>query len=150
MIEFIVLIIVVVIGFIIWRWTSVGRGARQRDEILLKQLDPIGIRIDNGEEVTLQEIEAIAERPEIRYMLINALRQMKREDLVPNKYLSTIDQGTSALAYWMMHPNELGDAPEQIDFIETVERQVDGKAQLFHVYRFKVSAPSTPSILMPA
>ena len=142
MIKYISIILIIIAAFIIWRWTSVGRGARKRDEILLSRLDPVGKRIDEGEDVAVEEIEEIAKSPEIRHILFGTFRHMEREDLLPKKFLSSIDQGASSLAYWMMHPNELGDAPDKIEFIETVERQVNGKAQPFHVYRFKMKRDS--------
>lgn len=131
---------VLIVAFVVWRWTSVARGASQRDEKLIARLDPIGKKIEAGETVSPQEIAALAAKPEIRFMLFGALRQMKKPELLPTGYSSSMAQGESALAYWMMHPNELQDAPETIEFVETVKRPVDGRAADFHVYRFKMPA----------
>ena len=131
-------VIALLVVFIIWRWTSVSRGMRQRDEKLLVRLKPIGKKIESGQVVSAQEIEGLAVKPEIRYMLFAMLRQMGRLDLLPTQYSSSIEQGKSALAYWMMHPNELQDAPEAIEFVETVKRTVDGYEVDFHVYRYKM------------
>ena len=115
-----------------------ARGGRQRDEKLLARIDPIGRKIDAGETVSPQEVATLAAQPEIRHMLFAVLRQMNRHDLLPNDYLSSISQGESALAYWMMHPNELQGAPEEIEFVETVKRPVNGQDADFHVYRYKM------------
>lgn len=136
----VVVVVCSVVAFIAWRWTSVARGARQRDEKLLVRLDPIGRKLDAGENVSPQEIEALAAHPEIRYMLFAALRQLKRPDLLPTTHSSSIEQGKSALAYWMMHPNELQDAPEAIEWVETVRRSIDGHEADFHVYRYRMPA----------
>ena len=133
-------IVALFVMFIIWRWTSVARGARSRDEKVLARFVAIGRRLDAGQTVTPQEIEALAAHPEMRYMLFAVLRQMERQDLLPAKYSSTVDQGESALAYWMMHPNELQDAPEAIEFVETVRRAIDGQDADFHVYRYRMPA----------
>lgn len=140
MFEIIAVIAVVVVAFIIWRWTSVGRGAQQRDKKLIARFDPIGKKIDAGETISLQEIEALAERPENRYMLFAMLRHMNKSDLLPTKYSSSVSQGESALAYWLMHPNELQDAPEEIKVIETVRKPVNGQEADFHVYRYRMPA----------
>lgn len=132
-------IAVLIVAFVVWRWTSVARGASQRDERLVARLDPIGTRIEAGELVSPQEIAALAAKPEIRFMLFGALRHMKKPELLPVGYSSSVAQGESALAYWMMHPNELQDAPETIEFVETVKRQVDGRAADFHVYRYRMA-----------
>lgn len=131
-------VLVLIVAFVIWRWTSVARGANQRDEKLIAALDPIGKKIEAGETVSPLEISALAAKPEIRFMLFGALRHIKKTELLPTGYSSSVAQGESALAYWMMHPNELQDAPEKIEFIETVTRPVDGRAADFHVYRYKM------------
>jgi hypothetical protein len=126
--------------FIIWRRTSVARGMKQRDEELLVRLDPIAKRIESGQSVSPGEIETIAARPEIRFMLFAMLREMKRPELLPTNYCSSVAQGESALVHWMMHPNELQAAPEAIELVETVKRTVDGREADFHVYRYKMPA----------
>src|SRR5687767_13418875 len=103
--------VVLVVVFVIWRITSVGRGMRQRDEKLLQRLDPVANRIEKGEAVSAEEIAKLAARPELRYMLFTMLRELKRLELLPTNYSSSVSQGESALAYWMMHPNEMQDAP---------------------------------------
>ena len=133
-------LVVLLVTFLIWRWTSVTRGMRQRDEKLLMRLHPIGKKIEAGQAVSPQEVDALAARPEIRYMLFAMLRQLKRPELLPTKYSSSVAQGESALAYWMMHPNELQDAPEVIELVETVKRPVDRQEADFHVYRYKMPA----------
>ncbi len=126
------------VAFVAWRRASVARGARQRDEKLLRRLDPIGRKIGAGEPVSPQEVEALAAHPEIRHMLFAVLRDMARPDLLPAKYSSSVAQGESALAYWLMHPNELQDAPQAIEFVETLRRPVDGQEAEFHVYRYRM------------
>ncbi len=133
-------VVVLLIGFIIWRLSSVRRGMRQRDEKLLLRLDPIGKKIEAGQTVSTEEVEALAARPEIRFLLFAMLRHMKRPELLPTKHCSAVQQGESALAYWMMHPNELQDAPEAIELVGTVKRPVDGQETDFHVYRYKMPA----------
>lgn len=130
--------VLLLVVFIIWRWTSVGRGMRQRDEKLFLRLDPLGRKIDACQPVSSQEIETLAAHPEIRFMLFAMLREMRRSELLPTKYSSSVAQGESALAYWMMHPNELQDAPETIELVETIRRPIDGQEADFHVYRYKM------------
>ena len=126
------------VAFILWRLSSVSRGARQRDEALLLRLDPIAKKFEGGQTVSPQEIETLAARPEIRFLLFATLREMKRQSLLPTNYSSSVSQGESALAYWMMHLNELGDAPERIEAVGTYPRRVNGQATDFHVYRYRM------------
>ena len=134
------IIVGLLVAFVVWRWTSVARGMRQRDEKLLARLDPVARRIELGQAVSAQEMDALAGRPEMRFMLFAMLREMKRPELLPANYSSSVAQGESALAYWMMHPNELQDAPDAIELVETITRPIDGQESDFHVYRYKMSA----------
>jgi len=134
------IVVVLALAFIIWRLRSVSSGMRQRDEKLLVRLAPVGKKIQAGQAVSEHEIEALAAKPEIRFMLFAMLRDMKRPDLLPTNHCSSVEQGESALAYWMMHPNELQDAPEAIELVETVKRPINGQEADFHVYRCKMSA----------
>lgn len=134
------IVVLALILFIIWRWMSVGRGMRQRDQRLLVRLDPIGEKIDAGQAVSREDIEVLAGRPEIRFFLFTMLRDMERPDLLPDQYTSSAAQGESALAYWMMHPNELQEAPEAIELVETLKRPIGSKDAEFHVYRYRMPA----------
>jgi hypothetical protein len=131
-------IVVVLLAFVWWRWTSVRRGARARDQTLLDRIEPLGRRLDAGEAVSPDEFAALAARPEIRYVLFEVLRQMHRHDFLPAGYGTSEQQGESALAYWLMHPNELQAPPETIQFVTTVRRTLDGREAGFHVYRYRM------------
>lgn len=129
-------IAVAIVAFVLWRWTSVGRGARQRDERILSLLDPIGQKLDSGETVAPEEILFIARKPETRFMLYAGLKEMGHPELIPSDYNSPVDQAESALAYWLMHPNELQDSPEKIEHVEDVTTPLDGGDAVFHVFRY--------------
>ena len=133
-------IIGLIVVFIIWRIAATVRGMGTRDEKLLQRLDPIANRIQAGEPVSAEEIADLAARPELRFMLFTMLRELKRPDLLPPNYSSSVAQGESGLVYWMMHPNELQDAPETIELVETIKREVNGREADFHVYRYKMAA----------
>jgi hypothetical protein len=63
MLKFVALAAGAFVVFVIWRWTSVGRGMRQRNEKLLVRLDPIGKKLEAGQTVSPQEIEDLAAKP---------------------------------------------------------------------------------------
>ena len=132
------IVLVLLVAFVVWRWTSVSRGAAVRDEILSAQIDSLVRKIDGGETVTQQDVAALAARPENRFVLFAALRHRHRADLLPGDYSSSVAQGESALAYWLMHPNELQDAPAAMELVETITRPIDGHDAEFHVYRYRM------------
>ncbi|MCY2954300.1 MAG: hypothetical protein NTU53_20395 [Planctomycetota bacterium] len=129
---------ILIVAFIWWRYTSVARGARRRDETILRLLAPTGEKLSNKEPVSAEESGALADRPHIRPMLYAMLKHFERLDLFPQKYLDPRSQGEATLAYWLMHPNEMGGDPEEIELVETVTRQFGGVQHEFFVYRYKM------------
>lgn len=71
-------------------------------------------------------------------MLYGMLKHFEQLQLFPRDLLTVTAQGESTLAYWLMHPNELGDAPSQIEFVEQIDRESNGRRMTFLVYRFRM------------
>ncbi len=126
------------VAFIVWRYTSVARGARQRDEKLLVMLDPIALKLANKEPVAAEEIADLGRQPQYRPMLYQMLKHFERLDLFPANDLTIEEQGKGILAYWMMHPNELQDAPREIELVEEIEREFRGEHVTFLVYKYQM------------
>jgi len=117
----------VVVGFIWWRFTSVARGATQRDDRIVGLVQPMGERLAEGKDVSPDEIAKVLRLPQTRSLVYETLKHFERLDLFPERYKDLTSQGEAHLAYWMMHPNELKDPPAQIELIETCPREYDGK-----------------------
>lgn len=132
--------VVLILIFLIWRLTSVSRGARQVNERILQRLDPIGEKLSKGEPVQPAEVKEIADTPSTRGMLYDVLKHYERLDLFPEAYLSREAQGQAQLAYWLLHPNELQDDPEAIEYTETIRRELDGEPAEFYIYKYKMKA----------
>lgn len=73
-------------------------------------------------------------------MLYQLLHHYNRTDLFPAAYLSPESQGEAVLAYWLMHPNELQDAPAAIQLVDKVEREREGNGAHYYVYRYRMGA----------
>ncbi len=115
-----------------------GRGARQRDNRILDIIEPIGEKIDKGNTVTKEEIIQLAKKPELRHILYTALLRMQHSNLIPSEFNSELHQAESSLCYWMMHPNELQDPPESIEFIKTLTENINNKEERFHFFKYKM------------
>jgi len=126
--------------FIWWRWTSVARGARQRDERLFKLLNPLVERLAGGQAVSAEDVRTFTDCPATWHMLHAALREHGREELFPPELLNEESQAKAELAYWMTHPNELADPPSEIELIETLIRPIDGRDARFLVFRYRMPA----------
>lgn len=125
-------------AFIWWRYTSVRRGARKRDEKILLLLDPISERLSRKEVVTESEIRDLAGQRHVRVLLFQMLSYFGATDLFPEELLDAGAQAEALLAYWMMHPNELQEPPEQLEREAVVRRVIHGHEAQFYVLRFRM------------
>lgn len=132
------LAILALIGFVWWRYTSVARGARKRDAELILRLDPLAQKLNGGDSVDSAHVSTLAAQPELRPLLYELLKHFERLDLFPSTYLDRASQGAGVVAYWMMHPNELAAPPKDIELVEPVSRELDGRVAEFLVYRFRM------------
>lgn len=130
--------VLLVLAFIVWRYTSVARGARQRDEKLFALIEPLAEQLAAGESPSPQQVQELAQNPPLRHFVFEILKHYERLDLFPAKYRDEVAQAESRLVYWMLHPNELQSAPQDIELTETVTRKFDGRASRFHVFRYRM------------
>jgi hypothetical protein len=124
-------------GFVFWLLTSVARGARARDEALLRQLAPLAEKLAKAA-VSASEVEPLARVAQLRPMLYAMLAQRGRLDLFPSEHLTRRAQAESALSYWMLHPNELRATPARIELLETLRRTLGTKQAEFFVFRYQM------------
>jgi len=136
--QIVAVVVVALIAFVAWRYTSVARGAKARDEALLKRLDPLAARFEAKSAVTADEVAALAASPELRHMLHAMLTHFEATHLLPADFLSREAQAEATLVHWMMHPNELQAAPSAIELVEKVNRQVSGRDVDFYVFRYRM------------
>jgi len=132
-------VVALLVAFLWWRVTSVKRGARQRDERVLKALAPLGEKLGEGAEVAPAEIRDLCARYELRPALYGILRHFERLDLFPDSMKTWESQAEGLLAYWMMHPNELQDPPVELSVVERVERDIQGSKATFFVMKFRMA-----------
>lgn len=131
-------IVLAIVIFIWWRYTSVERGIRACNEKVLQILDPVGEKLFNREDVTPEEIETLAAKAFVRPMLYAVLKDFERLDLFPETYKKPESQAEAILSFWLMHPNELQDVPEEMRLVEKVNREIEGEQADFFVFRYKM------------
>lgn len=106
--------------------------------MIIPLFDPLGEKLADGETPAMEEIETLARNPATRSFLYQILKHFERLELFPDEYRSEIAQAEAALVYWMLHPNELQDAPQETALAETVTRTIDGQNCRFHVFRYRM------------
>lgn len=130
--------VIMVVVFLLWRISSVSRGMQQRDERILMMLEPIGQRVLDEETIEAHEVAEYMARPELRYMMMATMPDLDYRGILTPELFSSEAQGEASLAYWMMHPNELQDPPEAIEYMESFRQLLADRDSLFHVYRYRM------------
>lgn len=131
-------LLVAFIAFVYWRYTSVARGAMLRDERIFPLIEPIAEALAAGERPSATEVETLAGDPAARGMLYQTLKHYESLDLFPSVFRTELSQAEASLTYWMMHPNELQDAPADMKLVETVVRTIDTVPCRFHVFKYSM------------
>lgn len=131
---------VLLAGFVWWRYTSVRRGADARDARILESLQPVVEKLKRGIAVDASEVALLAESPENRPLLHALLKHYEQLSFFPKEHLTVEAQAKANLSYWMMHPNELGDPPVEVEVVETIPRSLDGIDGDFVVLRYLMGA----------
>jgi hypothetical protein len=134
-------VILLIVAFVIWRRVAVSRGYRKRDERLYAELREIDEKLSAGALIGRDVIAEKAKRPELRLFLYSMLKFFEKLELFPEEFLSLEEQARSDLAYWLCHPCELGDAPDEIELIHRSDKQVDGLDVVYFVLKFRKLAP---------
>ena len=132
-------ILAAVVAFVFWRIGSVGRGARQRDARILREL-AVDAALRSGSELRPTDVAAPAGKPHLRRLLFGMLRDRQKADLFPQEHLSRRSQAEAALVYWMMHPNELQEPPAEIQHVVSLSREVLDRKAEFEVFRYRMPA----------
>lgn len=124
--------------FVVWRWTSVARGAQSRDIAIANELEPVLSAIEEKRTVDPVAVAEFASQASLRYLLYLVLRGAELLHLFPDECLDRESQATGVFAYWCMHPNEYGAAPPMIELHQVVSRVSphNSKSAEYYVLRF--------------
>lgn len=135
---YVVVVVGLVAAWVLWRYTSVARGARWRDQQILPLVDPLAQKLERGVKVGPQEVAQVAALPQARLLLWRMLEHYDADDLFPADMRSRTAQAVAQLAYWMMHPNEFGAVAAQFEVAEVVARSIGGSDAEFFVIKFRM------------
>jgi hypothetical protein len=122
--------------YVWWRYRSEDHGAFKRDAPVLPILSPIAMKLAGHDEVDLADVENVASLPYVRPILYDLLDHYGELDVFPDRYLTIEAQAEGMLANWMIHPNELGAPPLELEVVDVIERTVTGRRARFVVLRF--------------
>ncbi len=127
--------------FAVWRYLATMYASMKTVKTLRKRIEPVITDLRASRQPQTAAIEALAADATTRNLLYSALRKLGRTDLFPAQYHTLGAIGESDLVRWLLHPNELGSKPDEIEAVTTIERSDNGKTYRFVVFRFRTQPP---------
>jgi hypothetical protein len=130
-----------IILFVVWRLLATFQATRSRDSKLSEQIEPLIRKLQSGNTPEAAEIAGLAQRPETRRGLYEALKSLGREDLFPEQYRTIQAAAEADLVCWLLHPNELGAVPDALELMTIAKREYRNKYLEYYVFRYKMNDP---------
>lgn len=130
-------LVLLVVIFMVFMYFRAARGSQLRTANIENRVHAVTYAIRDGKMVESNAIAELARSPETRNILLQNLRDLKREDLFPKEYLNARFIAESDLVFWLMHPNELNAAPDQIELVKEQSRNQDGQEQHYFIFKFR-------------
>lgn len=102
--------------------------------------------LTGGKTVPPEVLLAVADDITERERFMRILHNRGFGDAFPEKYRNNADAAAANMVQWLMHPNELGEAPAEFELAKRFEYTESGQAVEYFVYRFKEKAdPDEPA-----
>jgi len=106
-------------------------------------LDPLIRKLEANEVISNDELVELCEEPSLRPAIFYMLKFHNRENLFPSHYLTFEMGAASYLVSWLEFPTELGEKPNDIEFLEKV---ILMELEVIDYYVFKFMAPPSPKL----
>lgn len=97
----------------------------------------------HNQEVDAEIAGAIAADPESRKWLYDGLQKLERTQLYPARFRTQAALAESDLVNWLIHPTELGRAPDEIELVTTIpfDTETDAGWADYYLFRFRTEPP---------
>ena len=134
-------VIGLVVLFIVWRLIATFQAAIRRDKQVSEEMASIVTILESGKTPSKADINKLAERKHTRRALYEVLDKYGKTALFPERYMTKEAAAEADLVYWLLHPTELGSAPDNIELMTKVNRQYEGTRLEYYVFRYKMNEP---------
>jgi hypothetical protein len=107
----------------------------------LLRIKPLLEKLKRGQTPDALDIKNYASNKLTRQLAFLVLKEHNKSHLFPQDYYSTEHFAESNLATWLEFPTELEKCPDQLEYLEKVSFQHNGKNMHYHVFKFRVREP---------
>jgi hypothetical protein len=117
------------------------RATFSRNRKLDKMIAPALTALKNDEAEAKDIIMEYAKNPITRNHLYQALKAENKADFFPSEFLSEEKIAESDMIKWLMHGNELGAAPTEIQLVAKLPVSQDDKNGSIYLFQFRINPP---------
>ena len=131
---------VVVIGFLLLVLNLVLASGRQKKRARAR-LAPVMDAIEAGGQPDPAAVRKVAADPETRNALYDAMAEAGKAALFPPEFRTRRAYAESDLVYWLCHPNELRQAPDEIQLAQIISLPSEAGPVEYYLFRFRTNPP---------
>lgn len=136
-----VALVLLLVLVVTWRIIATLRGGKRVFDELSREIAPVTDALAAGEEPSREDLDRFAAKPSTRKLLFETLAREDRLELFPQEYRTWEALAEGDLVYWLLHPNELGAAPDYMELMATVPAPPPDASLTYFVFRFRMQPP---------
>lgn len=135
-------VLLIGIGFVAWRVGATQRGAARVYRQLAQRISPVEARLVSGQDPDQGEIVRLASDRETRVILYDSLDHHGKRQLFPAEYATPEKIAEGVLVLWLLHPNELNAAPDEVELMATEPAPGETSSpRSYFLFRFRTKPP---------
>jgi hypothetical protein len=124
---------------VLWLVYATIAGGRRAYRAQLAQIAPITQALAAGRDPPEADLVAFASDRRTRRVLYDVLDHQSKLPLFPRQFLTWEAMAEADLAAWLVHPNELGSPPDEMELVTKV--RAPAADTRFFVFRFRMRPP---------
>jgi hypothetical protein len=142
----IVVIAILIIGLGGFVYYTLLSSRKYDKESYLKKfgrVQPLHYKLESGQELSESDVYKYAENLMTREMTFQLLKTRNLQILFPDEFYTIEMAAESNLANWLEYPTELGQSPDEMEYLKKVTIDGDREHHVvhYHVYKFRMHHP---------
>ena len=133
-------IVILVGGILLYRDGYVKRKIRKLAASRYQIVAPLIQKLNARHDISKLEVLTMVKDPALRHGVFHVLNAYNRSDLFPTEFLTNEKGAEGLLVNWLEFPTELGNSPDEIEFITMITIKEDEPLD-YYVFKYKTKLP---------
>lgn len=136
-------VLVILLGSILlFRDSYVKRKIQKLAAHRYQIVTPLIQKLNAQDAISKHEVLTMVQDPALRHGVFHVLAAYSRSDLFPTEFFTHEKGAEGLLVNWLEFPTELGNSPDEIEFITKITVQ-DAEPLDYYVFKYKTKLPHT-------